>query len=80
MPISFEISGDDRCDAPPFADGCPQCAFAGVVIPFATFTEGDTLHAFYEHGRCGNQWHTAWGARYSTTWQRVVGDRPALAA
>lgn len=82
MVVSFEITGDARFAAPPFSDGCPKCVFGGVVIPLATYTEGDTLHAFYKHGRCGNQWHTAWGARYSHTWVRVIGnnDWPAIAA
>lgn len=81
MPISFEISGPDRRDAPPFSDGCPKCRFDGAVIPFATLTDGDTLRAYYEHGRCGNQWTTAWQAQYAHTWQRVTGESPkAIAA
>lgn len=82
MPISFEISGPDRVDAPPFSDGCPRCRFDGAVIPFATFTEGDTLIAFYDHGRCGHQWHTSFGAKYAHNWERVIGTdgRSAIAA
>jgi hypothetical protein len=82
MPISFELAGPDRRDAPPFSDGCPKCRFDGAVIPFATFTEGDTLLAFYEHGRCGHQWQTSFTAKYAPNWERVIGDggQSAIAA
>lgn len=73
LTISFEITGEAQFGAPPFADGCPKCVFNGRVIPIATYTDGDTLHAFYSHGRCGNKWHTAWGARWSHDWVRVTG-------
>lgn len=72
MTVSFEISGPDRADAPPFSDGCPRCVFDGTVIPHATLTQGDTLVAFYHHGRCGHEWYTSWSARWSHTWERVV--------
>lgn len=73
MPVSFEITGPARVDAPPFSDGCPNCVFDGTVIPLATLTQGDTLHAYYHHGRCGYEWSTVWPAQYAPTWQRVVG-------
>ena len=81
MPISFEIHGPDRHTAPPFSDGC-ECCFDGAVIPYATFTQGETLMAFYHHGRCGREWYTSWSAQYSHTWQRVTGSgsQPAIAA
>ena len=79
--LSFEITGEAMFEAPPFADGCPHCRISVRVIPIATYTAGDTLHAFYNHGRCGKQWHTAWGARYSHDWHRVQGDAsPSIAA
>ncbi len=78
--VSFEITGDAMFDAPPFADGCPRCSISVRVIPIASYTEGDTLHAFYNHGRCGHQWHTAWGAQWSHDWARIIGNRPSLAA
>lgn len=73
MTISFEIPGAARFEAPPFSDGCEKCCFDGAVIPHATFTHGDTLVALYHHGRCGHEWFTSWSARYSHTWERVVG-------
>jgi hypothetical protein len=78
MPISFEITGPARREAPPFSDGCPKCVFDGVVIPYATFTavHNDSLMAFYHHGRCGHEWYTSWSAQYSHTWQRVIGQSP----
>ena len=76
MTISYEISRDDFTEWPPFTDGCPKCiAWHGAVVPYATFTQGDTLMAFYHHGRCGHEWFTAWGARYSNSWQRVIGNQ-----
>ena len=82
MPISFEIAGPERYNAPPFSDACEHCNFDCAVIPFATITHGDTLIAFYSHGRCGHEWHTSWSAQYSQTWQRVIGDsgQKAIAA
>ncbi len=76
MIVSFEIEGPNRVDAPPFSDGCPKCRFDGAVIPLVTFTEDDTLRAFYRHGRCGHEWTTSFRAQYSHTWQRVIGDSP----
>lgn len=71
MTISFEISNKHVSDYPPFSDGCPRCAFPGTVVPLATITSGDSLIAFYKHGRCGNQWSTSWGAQWTDTWVRV---------
>lgn len=72
MTISFEIAREHMGDWPPFSDGCPHCVFDGTVVPFATITSGDSLTAFYHHGRCGHRWSTNWGAQWSHTWQRVV--------
>ena len=79
MTVSYEISDEYRDDWPPFSDGCERCIgtdWRGTVVPFATVTNGDSLTAFYHHGRCGYQWFTSWGAQYSHTWLRVMsGER-----
>ena len=81
MTVSFEISSDHVDEWPPFTDGCPKCVFAGTVVPYATLTDGDQLLAKYHHGRCGHEWVTAWGARWSSNWVRVTGpDVPQIAA
>lgn len=67
MTYSFEVV--ERNQAPPFADSCPQCTFDGLVVPYATTTEGTTLIAFYRHRRCGHQWSCRWSARWSTAWE-----------
>ena len=79
MTVSFEIDRQHSNTFPPFVDGCEHClpsGWHGVVVPFATVTNGDSLTAFYHHGRCGNQWFTSWSARYAHTWQRVIGAAP----
>lgn len=75
MPISFEIAGEHRDKYPPFSDGCPKCVFDGTLVPHATITNGNSLIAFYHHGRCGHEWSTSWGAQWDHTWVRAVGGR-----
>lgn len=72
MTVSFEISQEHMDTRPPFTDACERCLdFRGSVVPYATMTQGDTLTAFYHHGRCGYEWFTNWGAQWDHTWQRI---------
>lgn len=69
MTFSFEISRDHRDSWPPFSDSCPVCPdFDGVVVPYATTTEGTNLIALYRHRRCGHQWSCHWGAQWDSAW------------
>ena len=65
--FSFEIPLERIAERPPFCDSCPLCAdlATGVFVPYATTTEGNTLVAFYRHGRCGHQWSCQWEARWA---------------
>jgi hypothetical protein len=77
MTISFEIPREHIDKWPPFSDGCETClgaGFDGTVVPHATVTYGDSLMAFYHHGRCGKQWYTSFLAQWDHTWQRVEGS------
>jgi len=65
---SFEIAAKDRPTAPPFSDKCQTYKdWSGVVVPYATTTEGDALIALYRHRRCGHQWSCHWLARWDNT-------------
>lgn len=79
MTVSYEIDRQHDDKFPPFVDGCETClptGWHGVVVPFATITNGDSLTAFYHHARCGAKWFTSFGAQWDYTWVRVTGADP----
>lgn len=75
MTVSFEVPRNRPGDHPPFAEGCPECPHLDMLlVPLVTVTEGESLRAFYVHGRCGHRWITSWQAQWAPSWQRVIGE------
>lgn len=70
--FSTEIDRANMSTAPPYADACPECPGARVVLaPVVLLIEGTVADALYRHRKCGREWSCCW-----TLWDGSSVDHP----